>query len=304
MFLNMNERYTFIFLLGLIWGINFPLSKYILLNFEPTELRYLSGIIGLIITVISFFIFRFKFINLKELLFSSMIGLPAIAIVPALNVFSLSYLNSSTASVLIYTMPSFTSLFIFLLSDNKRNFILLFPAALSISGIFFLTKFNTKFGFGEFIILISAIIWAISGLITGKYKYLSSGTDKFLIQVFAASLATISIFMPLISHQEVIYKFRMLSYFQIFSLIFVCGIASCLAFLFWNMLITNYGAESASYSTLLAPVLGVFIAIIFLHENYNILTIISLLLILLSIYIQQRVSSLNKSKYNCLNKAG
>lgn len=210
----MDKRYTCIFLLGLIWGLNFPLSKYVLSNFDPTELRYLSGIIGLIITAVAFFIFRFKYINLKEFLFASMIGLPAIAIVPALNVFALSYLNSSTASILIYTMPSFTSLFIFLLSNNKRNFMLLFPAVLSISGIFFLTKFNTKFGFGEFIILTSAIIWAVSSLIAGQYKYPSSGAGKFLIQIFAASFVTIFLFMPWISHQEIIDKLRMISYLQ------------------------------------------------------------------------------------------
>lgn len=286
----MNKKNLLISLLAIIWGVNFPISKYVLMDFTPYEVRFISGLLGMVLTLLFLFKFRSEFNRIRSLLLGCVISFPVMAMVPALNVLSLNHINSSTALVIIYIMPAITSVILFIINRDWHHPALLLPAFFAALAVFSLNDFNIRLGAGEIIIIISAIIWSIGNILIGKFKQHSAGVFPFMTQMFFGSMITMVFFDYFIDHQRLMMKLESAGMLRISALLFVCGIASCLAFLFWNNLITHYGAESASYSVLISPVVGVFIGVFISGDAFSLNVITALFFIIISIYTQQKIS--------------
>ena len=103
--------------IALIWGSNFPVSKSAIEHIGAWLFRFYCNVISVVILlIVVLFLFR-KEIVFKDVLLCIPLGVFNLFLVPLLNNIALFYTDAVKASVLIYTMPAFTSL-IYVLSTE------------------------------------------------------------------------------------------------------------------------------------------------------------------------------------------
>ncbi len=270
-------------LLAIIWGANFPVSRFLLESMDVLTVRYAASIISLGVYTIIFipYIIGMKNIKQNDMKSILLLSIPSIFIVPLLNLYALSYLDSGSALILIYTMPAMSS-FIMLLGKRSSLGKELVPVLFSIIGVLFVINQSINFGTGEAIILLSALIWAIGGLLNHRYMPSVSLIEVSFIQCLFVSICNFIVFQLFSETQWSV--FTGLNFYTYLALFYVGIIAGGLAFYIWFELIKNYGASIAAYCTLWSPIVGLMIIALMTEEKVNLNLLIGGAFIVSSIY--------------------
>lgn len=271
--------------LAAIWGANFPISQFLLDSMDVLTLRFTASFLSLCIYCALFFpyIKRLNKITAGNFLSILLLSIPTIFTVPLLNLYALTFLDSASALFLIYTMPAMTSILLIICSRQKVK-VEFAPIILSVLGVLFVIGLPVKIGFGEIIILLSALMWAIGGLLNQRYMPSVPLTEVSFIQLSFVSLCNIIIF-TIFSDQDWA-AITTLSLANLAALLYVGVIAGGLAFYIWFELIKAHGASSASYCTLWSPILGILFILIITTDAVNLNVIVGGSLIVMSIYIK------------------
>lgn len=155
-------------IITLIWGSNFPVSKAVIEKIGSWPFRFYCNVISVVILLIVVLSFFRKEIVFKDILLCIPLGVFNIFLVPLLNNIALFYTDAVKASVLIYTMPDFTSL-IYVIINRSINIKYAMTAILGVTGVLIFISVD-KIGTGELIILISAFCRAIGTFLSEKYR--------------------------------------------------------------------------------------------------------------------------------------
>ena len=247
--------------IALIWGSNFPVSKSAIEHIGAWLFRFYCNVISVVILlIVVLFLFR-KEIVFKDVLLCIPLGVFNLFLVPLLNNIALFYTDAVKASVLIYTMPAFTSL-IYVVINRSINIKYVMTAFLGVTGILIFVAVD-KIGTGELIILISAFFWATGPVLSEKIPVKSN----LLLRVFyqnGISLLLIVLTMPFMS-DDIQLPLSVISQPRVLLPVLYTGITGgVFVYILWFYMIEKGGAELTSCAILLSPVISVFISGLFI----------------------------------------
>lgn len=270
--------------MALIWGTSFPVSKVAIDVIGPYAFRMAGSIVSCLII---FIVFKkhvcqsIKQLNYNELLKLIIIAVPNVFLVPTLNSIALHFTSVTNATILVYTMPCFTSIILMGIA-RKLNILSVFSLVLCCTGIVLILK-EVKIGLGEIVILCSAIFWAIGAVVSQKVTTTVSFKAKLFWQILISTIL-VSLSYPLFQSgsllKPLIYAFTDMK--CLLCVLYLGVIGNALVYYIWFYLIQNESAEFASYATLLSPVISVIIASVFMNEVLVTKQIVGFSLILIS----------------------
>ncbi|WP_235843710.1 DMT family transporter [Morganella psychrotolerans] len=210
------------------------------------------------------------------------LGVFNIFLVPLMNNIALNYTDAAKASVLIYTMPAFTSV-IYVIINKKINIKYIIVSMLSFTGVLVFVSLD-KIGTGEIIILISAFFWAVGTFFSERININTGLISKVLYQNIV-SLLLILITMPFVS-ANVYQSFSVLSKSDVLIPVLYMGVAGgVFVYILWFYMIENGGAVFTSYTILVSPVVSVLISWFFLDEIITLNMLIGMIFIICSVFI-------------------
>ncbi|EPJ3800955.1 DMT family transporter [Morganella morganii] len=271
--------------IALIWGSNFPVSKSAIEHIGAWLFRFYCNVISVVILlIVVLFLFR-KEIVFKDVLLCIPLGVFNLFLVPLLNNIALFYSDAVKASVLIYTMPAFTSL-IYVVINRSINIKYVMTAFLGVTGILIFIAVD-KIGTGELIILISAFFWATGTVLSEKIPVKSN----LLLRVFyqnGISLLLIVLTMPFMS-DDIQLPLSVISQPRVLLPVLYTGITGgVFVYILWFYMIEKGGAELTSCAILLSPVISVFISCFFLDESVTLSMLAGMLFIISGLFIAFR----------------
>lgn len=271
--------------IALIWGSNFPVSKSAIEHIGAWLFRFYCNVISVVILlIVVLFLFR-KEIVFKDVLLCIPLGVFNLFLVPLLNNIALFYTDAVKASVLIYTMPAFTSL-IYVVINRSINIKYVMTAFLGVTGILIFIAVD-KIGTGELIILISAFFWATGTVLSEKIPVKSN----LLLRVFyqnGISLLLIVLTMPFMS-DDIQLPLSVISEPRVLLPVLYTGITGgVFVYILWFYMIEKGGAELTSCAILLSPVISVFISCFFLDESVTLSMLAGMLFIISGLFIAFR----------------
>ncbi|MET4876015.1 DMT family transporter [Morganella morganii] len=271
--------------IALIWGSNFPVSKIAIEQIGAWPFRFYCNIISVVILlIVVLFLFRNKIV-FKDILLCIPLGVFNLFLVPLLNNISLFYTDAVKASVLIYTMPAFTSL-IYIVIYRSINIKYVMTAILGVTGVLIFISVD-KIGTGELIILISAFCWAAGTVLSEKIPVKSN----LMLRVFyqnGVSLLLIVLTMPFMS-ADLWLPLSVFSQPDVLLPVLYTGITGgVFVYILWFYMIEKGGAELTSCAILLSPVISVFISCFFLDESVTLNMLVGMLFIISGLFIAFR----------------
>lgn len=274
-----------VLVIALIWGSNFPVSKSAIEHIGAWPFRFYCNVISVVILlIVALFLFR-KEIVFQDVLLCIPSGVFNLFLVPLLNNIALFYTDAVKASVLIYTMPVFTSL-IYVVINRSINIKYVMTAILGVTGVLFFIAVD-KIGTGELIILISAFCWATGTVLSEKIPVKSN----LMLRVFyqnGVSLLLIVLTMPFMS-DDIQLPLSVISQPRVLLPVLYTGITGgVFVYILWFYMIEKGGAELTSCAILLSPVISVFISCFFLDESVTPGMLVGMLFIISGLFIAFR----------------
>lgn len=272
----------FALFIAILWGGGFPISKIAIEKIGVWPFRFyanLTSVVSLLIFVALFFRRRPQ---INDVLSCIPLGIFNLFLVPLLNNLALNYTDAAKASVLVYTMPAFTSL-IYLIVSRELNAKYIYVAILSCIGVLTFTAIK-KMTTGEYIILLSAFVWAIGTILSEKIptkldlfsKVLYQNITSFTLMLIITPFMPVSIYHPLSTLCDPAILFPVL----------YMGIASgVIVYVLWFYMIEHGGSVLTAYSVLLSPIISVCISMVFLKEIITLNMLVGMMLILSSVLI-------------------
>ncbi|NIE52283.1 DMT family transporter [Pantoea sp. Ap-870] len=271
-------------LMALIWGTSFPVSKIAINVIGPYAFRMAGSLVscGIIFLIFNKSIREsIKTLNFDEFLRIAIIAVPNVFLVPTLNSIALHFTSVTNATILVYTMPCFTSIILMGLA-RKLNLLSLFSLLLCFLGIFLILK-EVHVGLGEIVILCSAIFWAIGAVVSQKIVTVTPFKARLFWQILVSTIL-VSITYPFFQSGPLLQP--LITAFSntecLLCVLYLGIVGNALVYFIWFYLIQNESAEFASYATLLSPVITVIIASTFLNEQPSIKQVIGFSMILMS----------------------
>lgn len=271
--------------IALIWGSNFPVSKAAIEQIGAWPFRFYCNAISVVILLIVVLFFFRKEIAFKDILLCIPLGVFNLFLVPLLNNISLFYTDAVKSSVLIYTMPVFTSL-IYMAINRSINIKYVVTAIMGVTGVLFFIAVD-KIGTGELIILISAFCWATGTVLSEKILVKSN----LLLRVFyqnCVSLLLIVLTMQFMS-DDIRLPLSVISQPHVLLPVLYTGITGgVFVYILWFYMIEKGGAELTSCAILLSPVISIFISCFFLDESVTLSMLAGMLFIISGLFIAFR----------------
>lgn len=279
-------------LLCIIWGFNFVIMKLGNDAFSPVLFAALRFSTGAIVLFGVSFIKKIPLPSKSDFKWYVLCGLIQTTYFNIAIQTSLNYVSAGLTSVLTYSMPLFLSIMAHRwipgeqLTKRKT-----FGIVLGIVGLFLAMNINLGGSFWAVLLaLSSAISWAIANLLF-KLKLKHCNTIQYTTWQMTMGAIGLWIYSLSFEHGKSHWGF-VPSIYILFSGI----VASALAFVIWNTILSRIEASKASISLLLVPVVGVISGWIFLNEKLKTVTVVGILLVLTGIWIVNSKSAYKPNK--------
>ena len=264
-------------------------------SINPITVASLRLIIG---SILLFAYYKFK--GLKEnfskkiLLFIFLIGLIGNFIPFSLISWSEQYIQSNTAGLLLSVAPIFT-LFLsyFFIKEDKfflRKFISIFVGFLGVILVFgfdTLVHISSKQPgnfFPKLAIIIAALGYVVSAILAYKVKHINTITLTTFVTISAAFISIPFMFITEFN------SFSSFNFNSLLSLFYLGLFPTAIAFVLRFHLISKAGPVFLSYVAYLIPVFAIFWGYIFLKETISQDTLIGIVLILIGVFLSQRIN--------------
>ncbi|RYG73761.1 DMT family transporter [Lentibacillus lipolyticus] len=187
------------------------------------------------------------------------VGLLQTTIVFTFVMYGMQFVDAGKSSVLLYSMPLWSSIFAVKLLGEKITTGKVLGLVIGMCGlvtilgwdIFFIQ--DSAIIFGELLIVIAAISWAGSNT---YYRVKLKGMTQLQVSAYQMLFGTIGIFIATMVAEwgEPV----QLTGASIFYILFTGILASALCFTVWFMILSTIDMITATLSTLLVPVFGLF----------------------------------------------
>ncbi len=273
-------------LVGILWGLNFPAVKYMLIDVPPLTLRaagFTGGAVVLLVIVRGLgHRLRPARGEVGPIIAAGLFVLFGFNILTALGQL---YTEASRAAIIVYTMPAITAVLaaIFLkdrLTGRRITAVLIGLAGLGVMASADLAALIAA-PLGPFLMLMAALSWSIGNvLVQGRQWSLSPLALTFWFFIVSLLLAWPLAFWlepPSARHLPP------LPVIAVFAFHVAGPMATC--YLLWAVLLRRLPATVAAISILTAPTVGVLSSILLLGEPASWQKLLALGLIVLSIAV-------------------
>ncbi len=264
----------------LIWGLNWVVMKTAN-NFFPPILfvtwRFASG--ALILAAVAYW----KKIPLPDAKLLPWIILTGILQLSLNNVaaqIGMQTISAGMACVLNYTVPLWTAILAHFTLNERFTRRKIFGLFLAIIGMYILMGLQGVDDLSAaFIIIFGAALAAVSYILV-KLKLSKCDMIQLTTWQMIFGAATLIIYSSLFPQGEINWCVP-----AVLCVIYNGALASALAFLLWNYVLTHIEASTASIATLVAPIVGVLGGVVFLGEPLTIYIVAGMILIFAGILI-------------------
>ncbi|GAA0459437.1 DMT family transporter [Alkalibacillus silvisoli] len=275
-----------IFITTIIWGYAWTLMKEALQYMGPFTFSAFRFGVGALTMFIILFLFKIGIPERKYWKHLVIIGLLQTAVVFLLVMYGLKFVEAGKSSILLYSMPIWSSLLAGIILKEKLakpKAIGLFVGLvglLTILGWDLWLEQEPAVIFGELLIVISAISWGLSNVYYRKYLQKLSQLQVNGYQMAFGAIAIIVVAIIAESDQAIVLNGE-----SIYYILFTGVLASALCFTLWFVLLSVIDMVTATISTLLVPVFGLFFGWLLLNESLTASILIGSTLIIIGIII-------------------
>ena len=278
-----------LFLVAVIWALNFSVVKYSLAEIDPLSFNGLRFLFAAgIIWVVLFYRNELFTIPKKDWLPLLGMGLLGNLIYQGLFIIGIDYTYAANAAVMLGTIPIWVALISHFFNLEQMNIFKTFGVIAAFAGIIFIVSGGTNpFSFGsdtflgDIIIIGAAIVW-------GGYTILSK---SFLVRYtpiqFSAIMATVgAIVLFLIGLPNIIQlEWTGISAAAYGGVVYSGLLSIGVAYLIWNYGLQTVGAvHTATYQNLV-PVLGLGFGVVLLNEQLTVMQYIGAALVIAGIIL-------------------
>ena len=282
--INLKKLFLLVFTI-ITWGYSWVLMKQSLDYMEPFTFVALRNSIGAVVLLP--FILKnrsFRFSNFLDFNYF-FIGFFQTFAMFSLIIWGMKFVTAGKTSVVLYTMPVWTSLFLhfFLKERLSRSkwigVISGFIGILFILGWDTLIQQNREIIFGEILILLAAISWAIANIWNRKKL---SGHNPSIVNGYQLAIGAI-LLIALTLTTDGLFNVEWNNH-SIFIILFTGIIASAINFSIWFYLINKIDINITTFSSLMVPVFGLIFDWAILGTKLDTGIIIGSLFIIFGIY--------------------
>ena len=285
-------KWFYFILLVILFGSAFLLIEISLKSFSPSIIAFTRVFLAAVILLFYSLIKKYSFDFIRDnfiLLF--VLGLSGTSIPFFLISWAQQTINSSETGILIGFMPIFTVLGShFYFKYEKLNIQTFFGFMLGFLGLFILLLNNDSSisihdnFLAKFAVILGAFFYALNALLVKKID----GVHVIPLSASVMLFSSFQLFVLLFLNND-FYNINFNFYLDsIISLLAMSVLSTALATVIYYKIIHNYGPSFLSLVNYPIPIFAFFIGVVFLKESANILSIISLFLIIASIYLSQK----------------
>lgn len=248
----------------LLWGFNWVVMRSANTYFPPVLFVALRFTIGAAVLLI-FLAFTHKLVPPREFLPWMMItGLMSMAGNNIIVQFTTIPLGSGVTAVLDYTMPLWTTLIAAAVLKEKLTLRKMAGVLITLVGLVVLMNVSIKGNYGAALLTIcAAVIWAVSNILV-KSKLKGCDMIQYTAWQMAAAAIGLDIFVLIFPQGPVDWQPMAIG-----ALLYNGLLASAIAFVIWNYVLSNMEAGKASVAMMAVPAVGVLAGIIVLGEPMN-----------------------------------
>ena len=269
----------------LTWGYSWVQMKIGLKYMEPFTFATWRCAIGGLAIIPFLYVKGIAFPKREKLLDYAFIGLFQTTIMFGFMLYGMKFVTAGKTAVLLYTMPVWTILLVHYYLKEKLNRSHWGGIASGCLGILCILGWDTLVHqnllilFGELLIIIGAISWAISNICVKKRMatentYMLSG-----IQLIIGSAGLALLAIP----TEGVFNIEWTAE-SIYAILFTAIVASTIDFTIWFYLLKNIDINTATFSSMLVPVCGLLFDWMILGSKLDMGIAIGSILILFGIY--------------------
>lgn len=271
-------------LIGILWGLNWPAVKTLLIEIEPLSIRAMAFPLAAIALAV---IVKYRGQSLKiapgEFLPIALTGLFLVFGFNMLTSLGQVLVQSSKAAIIAYLMPALTALLATIILGERMTARIALALALGVAGLFALALEDLQSivaePVGPAIMLSAALSWAIGNVLLKARIW---RTDPLVMTVWFFALAT-TIAWPVVWFFENPSQTTIPSALTLAIMAYHIFGPMVLCYLMWTQALKTLPATTASIAVLTAPVTGVIASIVILGEPATWQKIAALGLILASI---------------------
>ena len=277
----------------ILWGISFVATKSVLLELTPFTIIFTRFTIG------AFFLFIILSLRGSSLPEKrhwpalALLGFIGIFVHQTIQVFGLTMTTAVRTGWLIGLIPIWTAILGRLFYKNRLTPVAMGGLGLGLVGAvmvishgrFSLDQLALPSTLGDFLILISTVNWAVYTVIGhSTIRAVGSLRAMTVVMLFGALML-----MPFFAGSSGWKEFRDLSLTGWGALIFLGLGCSGLAYLLWYRALERMNAARVAAFLYIEPIVTLITAVLLLDESFKLTTIIGGLVVLLGVYLTQRV---------------
>ena len=219
----------------------------------------------------------------------AVIGFLQTAVVFLAVMFALKFVEAGKSSVLLYSMPMWSSLLAAKFLGEKLNKFKIIGLAIGMVGLLTILgwdiwmKQNLQVIFGELLIVFAAVAWGVSNI---YYRIHVTNLPQLQVSAWQMLFGTIAIILATVIMEwgEPV-AFTPVS---IFYVLFTGVFASAICFTVWFIIISYIDMVTATISTLLVPIFGLLLGYLILDEALTASILIGSGLVIIGIIIAQK----------------
>ncbi|WP_085991328.1 DMT family transporter [Oceanobacillus senegalensis] len=277
-----------ILIVTILWGYAWVLMKASLEFMGPFAFSSYRFGIGAVTSLLIVYILKVGLPPKKYWKHLVVLGMLQTSAVFLLVMFALRYVEAGKSSVLLYSMPIWSSILAVKILGEKLTTMKI--AGLSVGMLGLLTIFgwdiwtgqSIKIIFGEILIIIAAVTWAVSNI---YYRLKLQELSQLQVNAFQMLFGAIGIFSVTIIMEwgePVILNIQ-----SIYYVLFTGILASALCFTVWFIIMGLVDMVTATISTLLVPIFGLLFSSLLLEEEMTVSMFIGSSMIIVGIALAQ-----------------
>jgi drug/metabolite transporter (DMT)-like permease len=271
----------FLAITSICWGLNWPITKYVLSEWPPLPARGLTGIVGGL-TLAAYALLRGQSLRVPADQFGRVMisAFLNVTLWMAVMGLALLWLPASEAAVIAYTMPVWTALLAWPLLGERMTWLRVLALVMAFGGIAALMGGNgyaaslSKLP-GILLALIGSVGFALGTIFLKRFPIALPGATSAAWQIGLGCLPVTIV--GLLFEQP---SFSALSATGWACLAYMTFIQFCVAYVCWFAALERLPASVATIGTMAVPVIGVVVSASLLHEALGVGQILALLLTL------------------------
>jgi drug/metabolite transporter (DMT)-like permease len=283
-----------------VWGASFVATKIALRDLQPVTVVWVRFAIGVIVLGVVVLVRKqLKLPQRAEIAYFAVLGFLGITLHQWLQSTGLVIAKASTTAWIVATTPLFIAILSWLFLREKLIWAQIAGIGLATIGVFLVISEGDisslaigEFGnYGDFLILISAMNWAVFSVISRR------GLEKHpaaLMMFYAMVAGWLMISIPFITRTGV-NDLQSISFGSLLGVLFLGIFCSGIGYIFWYDALKAIPAPQVGVFLYLEPLVAVILAAILLGENIFLASLVGGILILIGVWMVNQLSAIERN---------